>query len=52
MSRTYRILSSRSSPLVAVGGYWKLALAPKRAEAAELEQKVAAAQAQLAQTRA
>ena len=36
--------------VVAVGGYWKLALAPKRQEAAQLEQDVAVAQGQLAQT--
>jgi hypothetical protein len=36
--------------LVAVGGYWKLALAPKREQAAKLEQEVAVAEAQVVQT--
>jgi len=52
VSRTYRILIVAVLAVVAVGGYWKLELAPKRQEAAELDQKVAAAQAQLAQTQA
>ena len=38
--------------IVAVGGYWKLVAAPKRAEAAKLETEVATQQAQLAQTQA
>jgi Tfp pilus assembly protein PilO len=38
--------------IAAVGGYWKLELSPKRAEAAKLEQQVATKQAELAQTQA
>ncbi len=37
MSRSIRILIVAVVALAAVGGYWKLALAPKRVEAAELE---------------
>jgi hypothetical protein len=36
--------------LLAVGGYWKLALAPKRVQAADLAHQVATQEAQLAQT--
>jgi Tfp pilus assembly protein PilO len=50
VSRTYRILLVAIVAVVAVGGYWKLALAPKRAEADVLAQQVATQQAQLAQT--
>ena len=50
MSRTFRILIVAVVALGAVGGYWKLVLAPKRAQVAELDQKVAYQQAQLAQT--
>jgi Tfp pilus assembly protein PilO len=49
MSRTTRILLAAVLAVLAVGGYWKLALAPKRAEAADLAQQVATAQAQLSQ---
>lgn len=52
MSRTYRIIIVAVLAVLAVGGYWKLALEPKRAKAAELEQQVVAAEAQLAQTQA
>jgi Tfp pilus assembly protein PilO len=52
VSRTYRIVLVAIVAAAAVGGYWKLSLAPKRQQAAELEQQVAAAQAQLAQTQA
>jgi Tfp pilus assembly protein PilO len=52
VNRTYRTLLVAVIAVVAVGGYWKFALAPKRAEAADLEQQVVAAQAQLGQTRA
>jgi len=38
--------------VLAGGGYWKLALAPKRAQAAELEERVSVAQGQLAQQQA
>ena len=38
--------------IAAVDGYWKFDVAPKRAEAAELERKVATQQAELAQTQA
>jgi Tfp pilus assembly protein PilO len=51
VSRTYRILIVAVLAVLAVGGYWKLALAPKRAEAADLAHQVAAADAQLAQSR-
>jgi Tfp pilus assembly protein PilO len=52
VNRTYRTLLVAVVAVLAVGGYWKFALAPKRAEAADLEQRVIAAQAQLGQTRA
>jgi hypothetical protein len=50
VSRSIRILLVAVVAVVAVGGYWKLALAPKREEAAKLAQEVAVQQAQLAQT--
>jgi hypothetical protein len=50
VSRSIRILLVAVVAVVAVGGYWKLALAPKRAEAATLDQQVATQEAQLAQT--
>jgi hypothetical protein len=50
VSRNIRILLAAALAVVACGGYWKLALAPKRAEAADLSKKVAAQQAQLAQS--
>jgi Tfp pilus assembly protein PilO len=50
VSRTYRILIVGVVAVLAVGGYWKFALAPKRQQAAELEQQVITAEAQLAQT--
>lgn len=50
MSRTIRILLAGVIAIAAVGGYWKLALAPKRDEAARLEREVAVQTAQLAQT--
>jgi Tfp pilus assembly protein PilO len=50
VSRTYRILIVAVVALGAVGGYWKLVLAPKRAEVTELDAQVATQQAQLAQT--
>ena len=50
MSRTYRILLVAVVALGAVGGYWKLVLAPKREQIAQLDEQVAAEQAQLAQT--
>ena len=52
MSRTYRILIVAVLAVVLVGGYWKLGLAPKRVEAAKLEQSVAVQEAKLAQTQA
>jgi Tfp pilus assembly protein PilO len=52
VSRTYRILLVAIVAAAAVGGYWKFSLAPKRQQAAELDQQVASAQAQLAQTQA
>jgi Tfp pilus assembly protein PilO len=50
VSRTFRILTAAVVAVLAVGGSWKLVLAPKRAQAAELETQVITAQAQLAQT--
>jgi Tfp pilus assembly protein PilO len=50
VSRTYRILIAAVIAVVAGGGYWKLALAPKRAEADRLAQALAVQEAQLAQT--
>jgi Tfp pilus assembly protein PilO len=51
VSRNYRILLVAVLAVLAVGGYWKLALAPKRAEAQDLAKQVAAADAQVAQSR-
>jgi Tfp pilus assembly protein PilO len=50
VTRTYKIALVAIVAAAAVGGYWKFALAPKRAEVAALDQQVATAQAQLAQT--
>jgi Tfp pilus assembly protein PilO len=50
VSRTFRVLIVAVVALGAVGGYWKLVLAPKREQAAELEQQVLTQEAQLAQT--
>jgi Tfp pilus assembly protein PilO len=50
VSRNYRILLVAVVAVLAVGGYWKLLLAPKRAQAAQLAQQVATERAQLAQT--
>ena len=50
MSPKLRILIMGVVAVIAVGGYWKLVLAPKRAEAVALATKVATQQAQLAQT--
>jgi Tfp pilus assembly protein PilO len=50
VSRTFRLLIVAVVALGAVGGYWKLVLAPKRAQAVELEQQVATQQAALVQT--
>ncbi len=49
MSRNTRVLLIAVVALLAVGGYWKLALKPKRAEAATLAHEVATQKAQLAQ---
>jgi Tfp pilus assembly protein PilO len=49
VSRNTRILLIAVVAVLAAGGYWKLALAPKRAQAADLSQQVATAQAQLTQ---
>jgi Tfp pilus assembly protein PilO len=51
VSRNYRILLAAVLAVLAVGGYWKLALAPKRAQAQDLAKQVATADAQLAQSR-
>ena len=50
MSRTLRILIVAVVAFGAVGGYWKLVLAPKRAQVAELDKRIAFQQAQLVQT--
>jgi hypothetical protein len=50
VSRNYRILLVAVVAVLAVGGYWKLLLAPKREQAAALEQQVATQKAELAQT--
>jgi hypothetical protein len=50
VSRSIRLLLLVVVAVATVGGYWKLALAPKRAEAAKLGQDVAVAEAQLVQT--
>jgi Tfp pilus assembly protein PilO len=50
VSRTLRILIVAVVAFGAVGGYWKLVLAPKRAQVAELDQQIATQKAQLAQT--
>jgi Tfp pilus assembly protein PilO len=50
VSKTYRVLLAAVVAVVAVGGYWKVVLAPKRAQAADLAQKVDTKKAQLAQT--
>jgi Tfp pilus assembly protein PilO len=52
VNRTYRILIVVVLCAASVGGYWKFLLAPKRQEAADLQNKVALTQAQLEQTRA
>jgi Tfp pilus assembly protein PilO len=48
VSRSFRILIAAVLAVAAVAGYWKLALAPKRQEAAKLEQQLTSAQADLA----
>jgi Tfp pilus assembly protein PilO len=50
VSKTYRVLLAAIVAVVAVGGYWKVVLAPKRVEAADLAQQVDTQKAQLAQT--
>jgi hypothetical protein len=50
VSRSIRILLAAAIAVIACGGYWKLALAPKRVQAADLAKQVAAQQAQLAQS--
>jgi hypothetical protein len=52
VSRTYKILLVLVVTVLAGGGYWKLALAPKRAEAADLAEQVAVAESQVAQSQA
>jgi Tfp pilus assembly protein PilO len=52
VSRTYKILLVLVVAVLAGGGYWKMALAPKRAEVVELDEQIAVAEAQLAQSRA
>ena len=50
MSRTYQILIAGVLALVAVGGYWKMVIAPKRAAIVKLDQQIATHEAELAQT--
>jgi Tfp pilus assembly protein PilO len=50
VSRFTRTLIVAVVALGAIFGYWKFELAPKRAEAAKLEQEIATQQAQLVQT--
>jgi Tfp pilus assembly protein PilO len=50
VSRTYQILLTGIIAVLAVGGYYKLALAPKREQAQSLQEQVLTAQTQLAQT--
>jgi Tfp pilus assembly protein PilO len=50
VSRTYRVLLVAIVALGAVGGYWKLVLTPKREQIAQLDEQLAGAEAQLAQT--
>ena len=52
MSRTYKILLVLVVAVLAGGGYWKMVLAPKRVEAADLAERVAVAEAQVAQSQA
>lgn len=49
MSRNTRILLTVVVVLLAAGGYWKLALAPKREQAAHLSKQVATQKAKLVQ---
>jgi Tfp pilus assembly protein PilO len=50
VSRTLRILIVAVVAFGAVGGYWKLVLAPKREQVAELDKEIAFKEAQLVQT--
>jgi Tfp pilus assembly protein PilO len=52
VNRLTRIIVAVVVSLGAVYGYWKVDMAPKRAEAAKLEQEVVTQEAQLAQTQA
>lgn len=52
MSRTYKFLLVLVVAVLAGGGYWKMVLAPKRAEVVELDEQIAVAEAQLVQSRA
>jgi len=52
VSRTYKILLVLVVAVLAGGGYWKMVLAPKRAEAADLAERVLVAEAQIAQSQA
>jgi Tfp pilus assembly protein PilO len=49
MSRNIRVLLIAVVAVLVAGGYWKLALAPKRAQAADLAKQVATERAQLTQ---
>jgi hypothetical protein len=52
VNRTYRILIAVVLCGAAVGGYYKFLLAPKRQQAADLQEQVVVTQAQVEQTRA
>jgi Tfp pilus assembly protein PilO len=52
VSRSIRILIAAAVAVAAVAGYWKLVLAPKRAQAAQLEQQLSTAQSQIATAQA
>jgi Tfp pilus assembly protein PilO len=50
VNRNYRIIAVAIVALLAVGGYWKLGLAPKRKQVADLTQQVFTKQAEVAQS--
>jgi len=52
VSRTYKILVVLVVAILAGGGYWKMVLAPKRAQLVELDERVAVAEAQVLQSQA
>jgi Tfp pilus assembly protein PilO len=52
VSRSIKILIAAAIAIGAVAGYWKMVLAPKRQQAAQLEQQLTAAQSQIASAQA